>query len=89
MDEDIDSNTMDKWVDERIDYLQISSKNESLNKRIRNAETMRVPMILVIGDAEVEEQSVAVRDRRERTQYNLTKEALLLKMKEKLSEVHF
>jgi hypothetical protein len=39
--------------------------------------------------AEVEEQSVAVRDRRERTQYNLTKEALLLKMKEKLSEVHF
>lgn len=69
--------------------VEISSKNESLNKRIRNAETMRVPMILVIGDAEVEEQSVAVRDRRERTQYNLTKEALLLKMKEKLSEVHF
>jgi hypothetical protein len=36
-----------------------------------------------------EERSFAVRDRRERTQYNLTKEALLLKMKEKLSEVHF
>lgn len=69
--------------------VEISSKNESLNKRIRNAETMRVPMILVIGDAEVEGQSVAVRDRRERTQYNLTKEALISNMKEKLSEVHF
>ena len=69
--------------------VEISSKNESLNKRIRNAETMRVQMILVIGDAEVEGQSVAVRDRRERTQYNLTKEALISNMKEKLSEVHF
>jgi len=69
--------------------IEISSKNESLNKRIRNAETMRVPMILVIGDAEVESQSVAVRDRRERKQYNLTKEALIQNIKEKLSEVHF
>jgi threonyl-tRNA synthetase len=69
--------------------VEVSSKNESLNKRIRNAETMRVPMILVIGDAEVENQSVAVRDRRERTQYNLSKIELLKTLKEKLSEVHF
>ena len=69
--------------------IEVSSKNESLNKRIRNAETMRVPMILVIGDAEVENQSVAVRDRRERTQYNLSKIELLKTLKEKLSEVHF
>ena len=50
---------------------------------------MRVPMILVVGDAEVENQSVAVRDRRERTQYNLTIEELISQLKEKLSEVHF
>lgn len=73
---------------EEID-VEISSKNESLNKRIRNAETMRVPMILVIGDAEVESQSIAVRDRRERTQYNMSKIDLIKKLKEKLSEVHF
>ena len=77
-----------RLMEEGID-VEISSKNESLNKRIRNAETMRVPMILVIGDAEIESQSVAVRDRRERTQYNLTQEALISTMKEKLSEVHF
>ncbi|MDD3323964.1 MAG: threonine--tRNA ligase [Sulfurospirillaceae bacterium] len=73
---------------ENID-TEISMKNESLNKRIRNAEKMRVPMILVIGDEEVKNKSVALRDRRERTQYNLTKEQLILKMKEKMSEVHF
>jgi len=68
---------------------EISMKNESLNKRIRNAEKMRVPMILVIGDEEVEQKTVALRDRRERKQYNLTKDEFISLTKEKLSEVHF
>lgn len=75
-------------LDEGID-TEISAKNESLNKRIRNAEKMKVPMILVVGDNEVENNSVALRDRRERKQYNLTVDELKNKMKEKLSEVHF
>jgi len=68
---------------------EISMKNESLNKRIRNAEKMRVPMILVIGDEEVKQKSVALRDRRERKQYNLAKDEFLSITKEKLNEVHF
>ena len=68
---------------------EISMKNESLNKRIRNAEKMRVPMILVIGDEEVEKKTVALRDRRERKQYNLTKDEFISLTKEKLSEIHF
>ena len=68
---------------------EISAKNESLNKRIRNAEKMKVPMILVVGDEEIEKNSVALRDRRERIQYNLSIDELKTKMKEKLSEVHF
>ncbi len=68
---------------------EILMRNESLNKRIRNAEKMRVPMILVIGDEEIEKNSVALRDRRERKQYNLSKTDLISLMKEKLSEVHF
>ncbi len=78
----------EKLLDSGID-AEISAKNESLNKRIRNAEKMRVPMILVVGDEEVQNQSVALRDRRERKQYNLSVEELITKMKEKLSEVHF
>lgn len=69
--------------------VEVSSKNESLNKRIRSAEKMRVPMILVIGDKEVEEGSVALRDRRKREQSTLSKESLFQLIKEKMSEVHF
>ena len=68
---------------------EISSKNESLNKKIRTAEKQRVPMILVLGDEEVANGTVALRDRRERTQENLTKEEFYNKIKEKLNGVHF
>jgi len=78
----------ERLLEEGID-TEISAKNESLNKRIRNAEKMRVPMILVVGDEEIANQSVALRDRRERKQYNLSVDELITKMKEKLSEVHF
>jgi threonyl-tRNA synthetase len=69
--------------------VEISSKNESLNKRIRTAEKQRVPMILVLGDEEVANKSVALRDRRERKQYNLSKEEFYTKIKEKMDEVRF
>jgi threonyl-tRNA synthetase len=69
--------------------IEISSKNESLNKRIRTAEKQKVPMILIVGDEEINTKSVALRDRRERKQYNLTKEKLFQLIKEKIDEVHF
>lgn len=69
--------------------VEISSKNESLNKRIRTAEKQKVPIILVIGDEEINTKSVALRDRRERKQYNLTKEKLFQFIKEKIDGVHF
>ncbi|WP_200762931.1 threonine--tRNA ligase [Nitrosophilus alvini] len=68
---------------------EIYDRNESLNKRIRTAEKQRVPMIIVLGDKEVEEKSVAVRDRRERIQYNISEDQFFDKIKEKLSEVRF
>ena len=68
---------------------EVSSKNESLNKRIRVAEKQRVPMILVVGDEEMANKTVALRDRRERKQYNLTKAEFYNIIKEKMNEVHF
>ncbi|MEA3289046.1 MAG: threonine--tRNA ligase [Campylobacterota bacterium] len=55
----------------------ISSKNESLNKRIRVAEKQRVPMIIVVGDNEVENKMVALRNRRKRERSEMTKDAFL------------
>ncbi len=68
---------------------EIYAKNESLNKRIRTAEKARVPMIIVLGDEEMGNKTVAVRDRKERKQYNLNQEEFLLLIKTKINEVNF
>jgi len=78
----------DKLIDLGADS-EIFSKNESLNKRIRTAEKGRVPMIIVIGDEEVENKTIAVRDRRSREQYNLSESEFLAMIQQKINEVNF
>ena len=56
---------------------KIFSQNESLNKRIRMAEKQRVPMIVVLGDEELENKTIALRDRRKREQSNMSKEEFI------------
>lgn len=65
---------------------EIFDKNESLNKRIRTAEKQRVPMIVVIGDNEVENNMIALRDRRVREQSNLTRAEFVELLKKLNSE---
>ncbi|MCW0185698.1 threonine--tRNA ligase [Campylobacter lari] len=65
------------------------NKNESLNKKIRTAEKAHVPMILVLGDEEVANKSVALRDRRAKEQKTMTLDEFITLTKEKLSEVRF
>ena len=78
----------DKLMDFGAD-TEIFNKNESLNKRIRTAEKGRVPMIIVLGDEEVEHRSIAVRDRRSREQYNLSESEFIALIQTKINEVHF
>ncbi|MBU0719773.1 threonine--tRNA ligase [bacterium] len=78
----------DKLMDIGAD-TEIYSKNDSLNKRIRTAEKARVPMIIVLGDEEVENKSIAVRDRRTREQYNLSEGDFLSLIQTKINEVNF
>lgn len=42
--------------------IESMSSEESLGKRIRNAEQMKIPYVLVLGDKELSEQAVAVRN---------------------------
>ncbi len=56
---------------------EISSKNESLNKRIRTAEKQRVPMIVVVGDEEVANEKIALRDRRKRERSEMSKQEFM------------
>ncbi|HEC1751238.1 TPA: threonine--tRNA ligase [Campylobacter lari] len=68
---------------------EVYNKNESLNKKIRTAEKAHVPMILVLGDEEVANKSVALRDRRAKEQKTMTLDEFITLTKEKLSEVRF
>ena len=78
----------DKLIDIGADS-SIYDKNDSLNKRIRTAEKSRVPMLVIIGDEEVENKTVAVRDRRTREQYNLSEDEFLKLIQTKINEVNF
>lgn len=61
---------------------KIFDMNESLNKRIRMAEKQRVPMIVVVGDEEVANKTVALRDRRKREQSTMSKEEFITMLNE-------
>ena len=65
---------------------EIFNSNDSLNKRIRNAEKQKVGYVVIIGDEEVENDLVAIRDRRKREQYKM-KKGEFVEMIKKLSEV--
>ncbi len=43
--------------------FEVMAENESLGKKIREAEMQKIPYILIIGDKEIESQSVGVRQR--------------------------
>jgi len=68
-----------KELEKELQMLEIDSEvfnqNESLNKRIRIAEKQRVPMIVVVGDDEVANSKIALRDRRKRERSEMSKEA--------------
>ncbi|MGP1580364.1 MAG: threonine--tRNA ligase [Wolinella sp.] len=70
-------------------YAEVYDKNETLNKKIRTAEKQRVPMIVVLGEREVSDKKVALRDRREKLQYELSEADFIKQCKEKMSEVSF
>jgi len=79
-----------KQLQKELQELEIDSnifnKNDSLNKRIRNAEKQRVPMIVVIGDDEVANSTIALRDRRARERSEMTKNDFLEMLKNKKQE---
>ncbi len=43
--------------------FQVMAENDSLGKRIREAETQRVPYLLIVGDKEIAANAVSVRQR--------------------------
>ena len=61
---------------------EVYASHDSLNKRIRNAEKQRVPYVVIVGDEEVANQKVAIRDRRQKEKYDLSRDEFINKIKE-------
>ncbi|PAF41718.1 threonine--tRNA ligase [Helicobacter sp. 11S03491-1] len=70
-------------------YAEIMDKNETLSKKVRNAEKQRVPMIAVIGEKEVHTKTLSIRDRRLKTQYEMNQKEFLDMVETKMKEVSF
>jgi len=74
-----------KFANEEIDS-EIYDKNDSLNKRIRLAEKQKVPYVVIIGDEEIKSNTVAIRDRRKKEQYNLNSDEFMLQLVNEIKE---
>ena len=64
----------------------VYEQNESLNKRVRTAEKQRVPYVVIIGDEEVTNKTLAIRDRRNKERYNLSEDEFMNKLTQQLKE---
>ncbi|MCI0800122.1 MAG: threonine--tRNA ligase [Chloroflexi bacterium] len=60
---------------------EVDSRSERMNLKIRNAQMQKVPYMLVVGDKEMEAQSVSVRHREEGDLGAMALDALLEKLR--------
>lgn len=66
--------------------FQVMNDNESLGRRIREAETQKIPYLLIIGDKEIEVQAVSVRQRGKGDAGSIAIAAFLEKITKEVSE---
>jgi threonyl-tRNA synthetase len=66
--------------------VEIDSRNETLNKRIRQAELEKVPYALIIGQREAEAKTVTVRKRHVQVQQSLSASELIEKLKDEITK---
>lgn len=60
--------------------FEIDDSNESLGKKIRNAELQKIPYMLVVGEKEVKDKTIAVRDFATKKQDDQKVEAFVKKL---------
>ena len=64
--------------------VELEDRNETLGKKIRFAEVDKIPYVLVVGDKEVESETVAVRKRKEGDLGCMDINTLVRKLKEEV-----
>jgi threonyl-tRNA synthetase len=57
--------------------VKVDDSTDSFSKKIRNAELMKVPYTLIVGEKEVEWNTVSVREFRSKKQYVISTDELI------------
>ncbi len=70
-------------------FVEVLDKNDSLNKKVRLAEKQKIPMILVLGNEEMETEILSIRDREKQAQYKMPLKEFLNMVESKMQEVSF
>ena len=73
---------------EAIPSLRIDSdlRNTTVNDKVRDAELLKIPVIIVIGDKEEKAKTLAVRQRGSKPKFGIKAKDLILELKEKLEK---
>ena len=64
--------------------VKIDDRNKSMQSRIRDAEKMKIPYIVVVGDKEIETETVSVRARRNREEGLMKTQEFIDNLKEEI-----
>jgi threonyl-tRNA synthetase len=67
----------------------IDDRNETLSKRVRDAETDWIPYIIVVGDREIKEGNLAVRKRGSKEQQTMNVKGLVKEIKTQIKAYPF
>lgn len=70
------------WKQEHGFRIETDISDNSLNKKIRTALKQKIPLLLIIGQNEVTEGTVTIRGYGKESQWTLTRQEFVLKMKE-------
>ncbi len=66
--------------------VELTDSNETLGKRIREAELQKIPYVLVVGEKEMANKSVSVRHYRRGQDGEINEETLVQKLKQEIRE---
>lgn len=69
--------------------VEVDARNEKLGYRIREAQTTKVPYTLVVGDADMENGTVAVRQFGKKDNASMTIEEAVAKFKKEVAEKYY
>ena len=79
------ANLVKERLDKRGFRVNVDARSERMNLKIRNAQTQKVPYMLVVGDREVENEAASVRLRSEENLGAMSLDDLLARMEEEVN----